>query len=71
MISGSGASGQEMRDTPVMHKFAHGARDGEEVFTVEFIKKYLMYAKGLKEKYRGPKFFSYSSKRSAHFSHFI
>ena len=46
LISGSGSSGQEVHETPVMHKFAHGARDGEEVFTVEFIKKYLMYAKG-------------------------
>ncbi len=45
LINGDGSQQNTAKETPVTHRFAHGARDGEEVFTVEFIKKYLMYAK--------------------------
>ncbi len=39
LINGEGAQSGVQRDTPVTHRFAHGARGGEEVFTVDFIKK--------------------------------
>lgn len=42
---GSVGAEQEARETPVMHKFGYGARGGEMVFTVEFMKKYIAYAR--------------------------
>lgn len=46
LVAGEGLDAAGVaRETPVTTRFGHGARDGEEVFTVEFIKKYLMYCK--------------------------
>ena len=45
LTAGRDPSSSASRATPITHKFFAGGKDGEEIFTIEFIKKYLTYAK--------------------------